>query len=157
MLEGFFYQGEIPSTVTLSDMLVKLIVAAECDNDVNDGADDLTAGLVKAWIGAALHEIADEDYDDADARLDLLTEREAEKAYGDAYRKVYCQRVYGRKPKDDDEIGWWPECLNYHGFFPRKLLVKIARTLAGVEADRDQAAMRYAREQYPQYFEGDKQ
>lgn len=154
MLEGYFYQGEIPTTTTLSDMIIKLIVAAECDNDVNEGGDDLVAGLIKAWIGAAQHECAEEDYDDVDERLDLLTEREAEIAYGDAYRKVYCQRVYGRKPKDDDEIGWWPDCLSYRGFFPRKLLVKIARTLAGVEADRDQQAMRMAQERYPQYFEG---
>ena len=149
MLEGYFYQGEIPSATTISDMLIKVVVAAECDSD-DVGAEDLVSGLVKAWIGAVENALEEEDGDETDfsEHFAMVTERAAEKAYGDAYRKVYCQRVYGRKPQNDDELGWWPDCLNYKGSFPRKLLVKIARTLAAVEADRDRAGMRMAQEHF---------
>lgn len=140
-LEGYIYDGEVPSSTTISDMLINVVVGAEI-HDLDAGAEAMVAGLVEAWSGAKEHENEDED----DFDLDHVRGPEAEKVWGDNFRAVYCRRLHNRAPNENDEVGWWPDCLNYNSSFPRKLLRKVARVMGAIEADRSRAMYRYMQE-----------
>lgn len=142
-LEAFFYDGEIPSSVTFMDMARQALVSCEVKNDLDvDLCRKMVDGLCDAWSAAQEYEEGDDSY--SEPRFDSF--KEAERAYHQIYMRAYAQEVRRSYPKydpSDDGLGWWPDGLKERAGWPTAFVKALAQTLGAVEGAHTVAAYRY--------------
>jgi hypothetical protein len=142
-LESFFYDGELPSSVTLMDMARQALVSCEIKNDLDaDLCRKMIDGLCAAWSAAQEYEEGEDDY--IESRFDSF--KEAERAYHQAFMRAYkteVRRNYPDYDPNDDGVGWWPDGLKDRAGWPTSFVKALASTLGAVDGAHTVAMWRH--------------
>ena len=171
MLEHFFYGDKTISRGDIEELILTIIVR---EGDVLSEPDEEDADTGDADIGLALGRLIGvyralfPDEKELEGKLDEKDRLyDTEKLFRDVWAKTYVFEMarssypvtYEGKPLDlkvkaqrdaflDGGTYSWPDVLEFKQPIPRDLLIKIAKTHAGAEAERSKAVYDYFRAEH---------
>ena len=132
-----FSGGEVPSSESLREQILKCATAAA---NRGDSDDERVSGIVKGLLEAYLSACAMDDEDE----LETLIFGEAERRFNDAYAAVYGPGT-GRKAEDVEACGW-PDFLPQCNRFTCELAVDLGRLLGFLDVQLAKAYTRWAKQ-----------
>lgn len=135
----FYFYSDAPDVDTLWDLMLNA-------GSHEDSPPEVFAGLLQAWWALAE---ADEE------TVESLNYEEAH----NLYRQVFVKSYNSEKtlPDYDESDGvWWPESLPTKGWFPKRVVVRIAQICASKAVSEIKAMHAYLRRNHPEEFPAEK-
>ena len=133
----FFFYNEPADPDTLWDLMLN----AASDED---SPPDVFAGLLMAWTALIGEEASEE--------IEFLAFKEAEILYQKAFVKAY-NTDRSLRDYDLDNGVWWPDSMPTKGYFPKRVVIRVAQICASKEASETKALHAYLRREHPENFE----
>jgi len=135
----FFFYNDAPDADTLWDLLLNAGVN-------EDSPPEVFAGLLTAWWALAEAE---------EQNTESLVFEDAEAVFQKAYVKAYNSEKTLRNYDESDGV-WWPESMPSKGWFPKRVVIRIAQICASKEIARIKAMHRWLQETYPEQYPPEK-
>ena len=135
----FFFYSDAPGPDTLWDLLLNA-------GSHEDSPPQVFAGLLTAWW--ALVESGEEE-------IESLSFEEAQIVYQKAYVKAYNSDKTLRNYDESDGV-WWPESMPCKGWFPKKVVIRIAQICASKEIASIKTTHWYLQQHYPDQYPPEK-
>tara|TARA_R110002020_G_scaffold43230_2_gene125900 strand:+ start:2408 stop:2809 length:402 start_codon:yes stop_codon:yes gene_type:complete len=129
----FFFYNEPADPDTLWDLMLN----AASDED---SPPDVFAGLLMAWTALIGEEASEE--------IEFLAFKEAEILYQKAFVKAY-NTDRSLRDYDLDNGVWWPDSMPTKGYFPKRVVIRVAQICASKEASETKALDSYLRREHP--------
>jgi hypothetical protein len=135
----FFFYNDAPDVDALWDLMLNA-------GSHEDSPPEVFAGLLQAWWTLAE---ADEE------TVESLTYEEAHNLYRQVFVKSYNSEKTLRNYDESDGV-WWPESLPTKGWFPKRVVIRIAQICASKEVSELKAMHAYLRREHPEEFPAEK-
>ena len=135
----FFFYDEAPDIDTLWDLLLNA-------GSHEDSPPEVFEGLLQAWWALAE---ADEE------KVESLNYEEAHNLYRKVFVKSYNSDKTLRDYDESDGV-WWPEGLPSTGWFPKRVVVRIAQIRASKDISEIKAMHQYLRTNHPDEYPPEK-
>ena len=136
---SLFFYNDAPDAGTLWDLMLNA-------GSHEDSPPEVFAGLLQAWWALAE---ADEE------TVESLTYEEAHNLYRKAFVISYNSEKTLRDYDESDGV-WWPEGLPTTGWFPRRVVVRIAQICASKAVSEIKGMHAYLRREHPEEFPAEK-